>query len=66
MLSTVTAGEGDDKAHVKLHANGRVVAVNEMGTYSFAYLDPGTYRLISRSPDNNNGFDMDLEAGKTY
>jgi hypothetical protein len=30
---------------ISLHANGRVVAVNKMGTYSFAYLDPGKYRL---------------------
>jgi len=51
---------------VKLHANDRVVAVNEMGTYSFAYLDPGRYRLISRSVDNDNGFETELEAGKTY
>jgi hypothetical protein len=51
---------------VKLHANGRVVAVNEMGTYSFAYLDPGKYRLVSQSVDNDNGFETDLDAGKTY
>ena len=53
-------------SHVKLHANDRVVAVNEMGTYSFAYVDPGKYRLVSRSPDNNSGLEIDLEAGKTY
>ena len=52
--------------HVKLHANDRVVAVNEMGTYGFAYTDPGKYRLISESPDNDNGFETELEAGKTY
>jgi hypothetical protein len=52
--------------HVKLHANDRVVAVNEMGTYGFAYVDPGRYRLISESPDNDNGFEAELEAGKTY
>jgi hypothetical protein len=50
---------------VKLHANGKVIAVNEMGTYSIAYLDPGKYSLISQS-ENSNGFEMDLEAGKTY
>ena len=49
----------------KLHANGKVIAVNKMGTYSIAYVDPGKYFLISQS-ENANGFDMDLEAGKTY
>ena len=49
----------------KLHANGKVIAVNEMGTYSIAYVDPGKYSLISQS-DDANGFEMDLEAGKTY
>ena len=50
---------------VKLLANGKVIAVNEMGTYSIAYVDPGKYSLISQS-DDANGFEMDLEAGKTY
>jgi hypothetical protein len=50
---------------VKLHANGKVIAVNEMGTYSIAYIDPGKYSLISQS-NNANEFEMDLEAGKTY
>lgn len=49
----------------KLHANGNVIAVNKMGTYSIAYVDPGKYSLISQS-ENANGFDMDLEASKTY
>ncbi len=49
----------------KLHANDRVVAVNKPGTYSFAYLDPGQYTLISQS-ENANGFKIDLEAGKSY
>jgi len=49
----------------KLHANGKVIAVNKTGTYSIAYVDPGKYSLISQS-ENANGFDMDLEAGKTY
>jgi len=49
----------------KLHANDRVVAVNREGTYSFAYLDPGKYKLVSQS-ENANGFEMQLEAGKEY
>jgi hypothetical protein len=51
---------------LKLHANDRVVAINELGSYSFAYLDPGKYRLISQSDDNDSGFETELEAGKTY
>jgi hypothetical protein len=50
---------------VKLHANDHVVAVNRMGTYTFAYLDPGKYLLASQS-ENANGFEMQLEAGKDY
>ena len=49
----------------KLHANDRVVAVNKEGTYSFAYIEPGKYRLVSQA-DDANGFEMELEAGKTY
>jgi hypothetical protein len=36
-----------------------------MGTYSFAYLDPGKYRLVSQQ-ENANGFEMELEAGREY
>src|SRR5271163_3889386 len=46
----------------KLHANGHVIAVNLFGTYSFAYVDPGKYDLISQS-ENANGFDIEMEAG---
>ena len=49
----------------KLHANDNVIAVNRAGTYSFAYLDPGKYKLVSQS-ENANGFEMQLEAGKEY
>lgn len=49
----------------KLYANGQVIAVNKMGTYSFAYLDPGKYLLVSQSA-NASGFRMKLEAGKGY
>jgi hypothetical protein len=49
----------------KLHANDQVIAVNRMGTYSLAYLDPGKYRLVSQA-ENANGFDMELEAGHQY
>ncbi|HYU45356.1 MAG TPA: hypothetical protein VEK84_04150 [Terriglobales bacterium] len=49
----------------KLHANDQVIAVNKMGTYSFAYLDPGKYRLVSQA-ENANGFEMELEGGHEY
>jgi hypothetical protein len=50
---------------VKLHANDMVVAVNKLGTYSFAYLDPGPYKLVSQA-DNASAIDISLEAGKDY
>lgn len=49
----------------KVHANDQVIAVNRMGTYSFAYLDPGKYRLVSQA-ENANGFEMELEGGQEY
>jgi hypothetical protein len=61
-LAARDAGTG---IQVKLHANDEVVAVNRMGTYSLAYLDPGKYRLVSQA-GNANGFDMELEAGHQY
>jgi hypothetical protein len=61
-LAARDAGKGNQ---FKLDANDRVVAVNRMGTYSFAYLDPGKYRLVSQAEDAN-GFEMELEAGHEY
>ena len=49
----------------KFHANDHVIAVNVLGTYSFVYLDPGKYLLVSEL-GNANGFEMNLEAGKDY
>lgn len=49
----------------KLHANDRVVAVNKMGSYAFAYLDPGDYLLVSQA-GNASGFRMTLDAGQEY
>ncbi len=61
-LAARYSGKGNQ---FKLHANDQVVAVNKAGTYSFAYMDPGRYLLVSQS-ENANGFEMELEAGKTY
>jgi hypothetical protein len=55
----------DKGNQVKLHANDTVVAVNKLGTYSFAYLDPGPYRLVSQA-GNATAIDISLEAGKDY
>lgn len=49
----------------KLHANDKVVAVNKMGSYSFCYLDPGDYRLVSQAA-GATGFTMRLEPGQDY
>ena len=49
----------------KVHANDKVVAVNKMGTYSFAYLEPGEYVLASQS-ENASAIKLNLEAGKDY
>jgi len=57
--------QGKRGIQYKLHANDRVVAVNTMGTYSFAYLDPGDYLLVSQT-ETANGFHINLEAGKDY
>ncbi len=61
-LAARNAGKGNQ---YKLHANDRVVAVNKMGTYSFTYLDPGDYLLVSQA-ENASGLRMKLEAGKDY
>ena len=61
-LAARYAGRGNQ---FKLHANDRVIAVNKQGTYSFAYVNPGKYRLVSQS-ENAYGFEMQLEAGKSY
>ena len=61
-LAARYAGKGNQ---FKLHANDQIIAVNKEGTYSFAYLDPGKYRLVSQT-ENASGFDIELEAGHEY
>jgi hypothetical protein len=61
-LAAYRAGSGPD---FRLFGNDEVVAVNRLGTYSFAYLQPGKYELVSQA-ENANGFEMDLEAGREY
>jgi hypothetical protein len=57
--------EGARKQPINLDANGRVVAVNEPGTYSFVYLDPGEYAVVSQA-ENARWLRVKLEAGKAY
>lgn len=61
----VRGGYNGRSIQFKVHANDKIIAVNKWGTYDFAYLDPGKYRLVSQS-ENAYGFDMELEAGKSY
>ncbi len=49
----------------KLHANSKVIAVNRLGTYGFAYLDPGEYQMVSQT-ENASEFRINLEPGKDY
>jgi hypothetical protein len=57
--------EGARRQPVNLDANGRVIAVNELGTYSFVYLDPGEYAIVSQA-ENARALRVKLEAGKAY
>lgn len=56
---------GAHKQPINLDANGRVVAVNEPGTYSFVSLDPGDYTILSQA-ENARSFRVKLEAGHVY
>jgi hypothetical protein len=48
-----------------LYANGVPVGLNAPGTYTFFYLDPGDYFVVSQVNDVA-GLRMKLEAGKDY
>ncbi|HUQ50069.1 MAG TPA: hypothetical protein VM056_05080 [Terriglobales bacterium] len=61
-LAARYAGKG---IQFKFHANDKVVAVNKWGTYSFVYLDPGEYTLVSQT-ENASAIKIKLEAGKDY
>jgi hypothetical protein len=53
------------KEPINLDANGRVVAVNEPGTYSFVNLDPGEYTMVSQAA-NARSMHVKLEPDKAY
>lgn len=56
------AGRG---VQAKIHASDHVVLVTKDGTYSFCYLDPGEYLLVSQAA-YAMGIRINLEAGKDY
>ena len=60
--SARSAGKGNQ---FKLHTNDNVIAVNKLGTYTFAYVDPGEY-LFAVQAENANGFKLRVEAWKAY
>jgi hypothetical protein len=62
---TLAAHRAGSGAEFRLFADDDVVAVNRLGTYSFAYLDPGKHRLVSQL-QNASGFEIELEAGHEY
>jgi hypothetical protein len=65
LAPTPSARASGKGKQIKLHANDRVAAVSKQGTWSFAYLDPREYSLVSQAA-NANGLRMALEAGHEY
>ena len=66
LIVVVCPGVEDAKKQpINLDANGRVVAVNEAGTYSFVNLDPGEYTLVSQA-GNARSMRVKLEPDKAY
>jgi hypothetical protein len=60
-INTRYAGKGN----AKLHVDGKVIAANEMGTYTFFYLSPGEHTLVSQM-GNASSLRLNFEAGKDY
>lgn len=65
-LVVVVCPSANSNKQVKIHANDQVVAVNRAGGYSFFYLDPGEYLLVSQGRANASGMRINLAAGKDY
>jgi hypothetical protein len=49
----------------RLYANGKIVAINKMGTHAYVVLDPGRYTLMSRA-GNIGELTIEVEGGKEY
>jgi hypothetical protein len=60
-INTRYAGKGDGK----IYLNDRVVAANEMGSYTFFYAPPGEHLIVSEM-GNASGIRMSFEPGKDY
>ena len=65
--ATIMRRIGPEKRYgiTSLHANDVLVGVTGPGCYTFFYLDPGDYFLVSQTHDVV-GLRMKLEAGKDY
>ncbi len=61
----VDATDTGGGSQYRLYANGKIVAVNRMGTHSFVFLDPGRYTLLTKA-GNAGELTIELEAGKDY
>jgi hypothetical protein len=61
-VDTADTGKG---GQYRLYANGKIVAVNRMGTYNYVFLDPGRYTLMSKA-GNVGELAIELKAGKEY
>ena len=62
---TVDVDDAGVGAQYCLYANRDIVAVNKPGTYTFFFLAPGTYALLSKA-GNISVLDITVEAGKAY
>jgi hypothetical protein len=65
VVAVCPAVEGAKRQPINLDADGRVIAVNEPGTYSYLNLDPGTYTILAQA-GNARWIRVKLEAGHVY
>jgi len=65
MMPGTNPGDRMGRVQFRVFVNGRVAFVNRMGTYCFAYLDPGDHIIASRYGDGG-GLRMTLDAGQSY
>ncbi len=65
VVCPLVAGKSAGGLQVKVHANDRVILVNQNGSYGFVHLDPGDYQLFSQSV-RASALEVKLEAGKGY
>ncbi|HUP04844.1 MAG TPA: hypothetical protein VMU19_12700 [Bryobacteraceae bacterium] len=66
LVVVVCPWEDDSKKEpINLDANGRVIAAEIPGTYSFVNLDPGDYTMVAQAA-NARQLRVKMEAGHTY